>query len=136
MNQFYTSLAFHYNLFNPVDKSNTGNSKFLVFLTFVKTSKKVLSLVTPFFDLPSLPPFCVTSCFEWRRGPIENTAKVESFVYIFWRLCNSTYIFLKSYHVIPPNHSSRRVLCILYLHIVDVWGREVFINNNKHTIIL
>ena len=73
-------------------------------------------------------PFCVTSIFGWilTRGPIENTAKVKRFVYIFWQLCNSIYIFTKSYMnpVIHPNHSFRRVLCILYLHTVDVWGAK------------
>ena len=86
----------------------------------------MLNLVALLFDPLFLLPFCVTSFFEWMRGPIENTAKVKSIVYIFWRLCNSTYIFLKSYmnHVIPPNQSSRRVLRNLFLHTVDMWGAK------------
>ena len=80
-------------------KGNTENSKLLVFSNFVETSKKVFNLITLLFDPPSLPPFGVTSFFEWvlTRGPIENTGKEKSFVILFWRLCSSTYIFPKSY---------------------------------------
>ena len=45
-------------------KSNTENSKLLVFLNFVETFKKVLNLVTLLFDPPHVSPFCVTSFFE------------------------------------------------------------------------
>ena len=90
------------------------------------------------FDPPSLPPFCVTSFFEWilTRGQTENTAKVKSFVCLFWQLCNITYIFPKSYlnPVIPPDHSSRRVLCILYSLIVGVWGGKYWSRITKKTI--
>ena len=66
-------------------RSNTENSKLLVFSNFVETSKKVLSLVARLFDLLSLPPFYVTLFFEWvlTRGPIEHTAKMKSFVILF-----------------------------------------------------
>ena len=74
-------------------KINTENSKLSVFCNFLETSKKVLNLVTLLFDPPSLYPFCVTSFFEWvlTRGPVENTAKVKSFVILFWRLFYSIY---------------------------------------------
>ena len=78
----FTSVLSFIIIFNPVDKSNTENSKFLVVSIFVKTSKKVLNLATLLFDPSYLPPYCVNSFFEWTRGPIENTAKVKSFVYI------------------------------------------------------
>ena len=79
------------------------------------------------FHPPSFTPFCVTSHF-WMTSnegttekAIENTTKGKIFVYLFWRLCNSIYIFTKGYMnpVIPATHPSSRVLCILYLHIVD-----------------
>ena len=60
----FTSVLSFIIIFNPVDKSNTENSKFLVVSIFVKTSKKVLNLATLLFDPSYLPPYCVNSFFE------------------------------------------------------------------------
>ena len=113
-------------------KSKIEYRDILVFSNFVETSKKALNLVMYLFDYPSLLTFWVTSFF-WMtltKGPqktaMKNTTKVKSLVYFFKKLYNSTYIFPKSCTkpANPPCHFSRRVLRILYLHIIDMWGAK------------
>ena len=98
-------------------KSITKNSELLVFSDFVGTSAKGLNLVTLLF-----PPFWRDFIF-WKacnEGTAENA--IKNTVYIFWRLCNSAFIFPKSYikFVITLTHSSRRVLCIRYFYIFQI----------------
>ena len=109
-------------------KSNTEYTELLVFSNFVETSKKAINLVIRLFDSPSLPNFCVTLFFwmTFNEGTtekaIENTSKVKSFVY-FFKDYAIVYTFSQKFiwnPIIPPNHPSRRVMHILYLHIVDM----------------
>ena len=109
-------------------ESNTEYTELLVFSNFVGTSKKVLNLLIRLFDSPSFSTFFLTLFFwmTFKEGTtertIENTFKVISFVYFF-----KDYAIVHTFSrkvtwnpVIPPNHSSRRVMRILYLHIVDM----------------
>ena len=99
-------------------KSNIENRKLLVFSNFVEIAKKVFNLVTLLFDFLSLLRFLRDFIF-WNEGTtekaIENIAKMKSFAYLYWRLCNSTKVTwgLSS---LPPTHLEQ--FCEFFTYIL------------------
>ena len=109
-------------------KSNTEYTELSVFSNFVEKfvqERPQSSNSFVWFPLPShflRDFFWMTFNKGTTEKAIENTSKVKSFVYFF-----EEYAIVHTFSrkvtwnpVIPPNHSSRRVMCILYLQIVDM----------------